>query len=277
MFLMPLSCCGILVSPPQLEVSATKHVRPLVVWDYVFMCLMPLFCTNIFCFQILHCGSSSGNTDHRELLMAILAWFQPQALPKISGWWKAILSIIRYISSSTKPSAHNAEQQIYVFSVAQNFWVCNSDYFLVLRFRLTNIWLGEMVSFLCFPFELKVEFEATKKYISTLVWWQMEESMEAVRRVQAQLQMGSKCSYTIFEQHENKIVMCDGNKFLYLVFVGCFFSQHLGLLLEQLGQHLRLLWEQLWQQHLVCFVRTAASWLLLGQQLASRTTSSLAS
>jgi hypothetical protein len=35
----------------------------------------------------------------------------------------------------------------------------------------------------------------------------MEESMEAVRRVQAHLQMGSKCSYTIFEQHENKIVM----------------------------------------------------------------------
>jgi hypothetical protein len=28
-----------------------------------------------------------------------------------------------------------------------------------------------------------------------------------VRRVQALLQMGSKCSYTIFEQHENKIVM----------------------------------------------------------------------
>jgi hypothetical protein len=68
-----------------------------------------------FCFQILHCGSNSGSTDHIELLMAIPAWFQPQALPEISGWWKAILSIIRYISSSTKPSAHNAEQQIYVF------------------------------------------------------------------------------------------------------------------------------------------------------------------
>jgi hypothetical protein len=27
----------------------------------------------------------------------------------------------------------------------------------------------------------------------------------------------------------------DGNKSLYLVFVGWFFSQHLGLLLEQLG------------------------------------------
>jgi hypothetical protein len=31
------------------------------------------------------------------------------------------------------------------------------------------------------------------------------------------------------------------------------FSQHLGLLLEQLGQHLGLLLEQLGQQHLDCF------------------------
>jgi hypothetical protein len=38
---------------------------------------------------------------------------------------------------------------------------------------------------------------------------------------------------------------------------GGFFSQHLRLLLEQLGQHLELLLEQLEQQHLVCFVRTA--------------------
>jgi hypothetical protein len=38
----------------------------------------------------------------------------------------------------------------------------------------------------------------------------------------------------------------DGNKSLYLVFVGVVFSQHLGLLLEQLRQ-----------QHLGCFVRTA--------------------
>jgi hypothetical protein len=38
----------------------------------------------------------------------------------------------------------------------------------------------------------------------------------------------------------------DGNKSLYLVFVGMVFSQHLRLLLEQLGQ-----------QHLSCFVRTA--------------------
>jgi hypothetical protein len=37
----------------------------------------------------------------------------------------------------------------------------------------------------------------------------------------------------------------DGNKSLYLVFVGVIFSQHLGLLLEQLGQHLGLLLEQL--------------------------------
>jgi hypothetical protein len=36
----------------------------------------------------------------------------------------------------------------------------------------------------------------------------------------------------------------DGNKSLYLVFVGVIFSQHLGLLLEQLGQHLGLLLEQ---------------------------------
>jgi hypothetical protein len=49
----------------------------------------------------------------------------------------------------------------------------------------------------------------------------------------------------------------DGNKSLYLVFVGVIFSQHLGLLLEQLGQHLGLLLEQLGQHHLGCFVRTA--------------------
>jgi hypothetical protein len=49
----------------------------------------------------------------------------------------------------------------------------------------------------------------------------------------------------------------DGNKSLYLVFVGVVFSQHLGLPLEQLGQHLGLLLEQLRQQHLGCFVRTA--------------------
>jgi kinesin family member 15 len=42
------------------------------------------------------------------------------------------------------------------------------------------------------------------------------------------------------------IVVNDGNKSLYLVFVGVVFSQHLELLLEQLGQ-----------QHLDCFVRTA--------------------
>jgi predicted component of type VI protein secretion system len=33
---------------------------------------------------------------------------------------------------------------------------------------------------------------------------------------------------------------------------GWFFSQYLGLFLEQLGQHLRLLLEQLEQQHLGC-------------------------
>jgi hypothetical protein len=38
---------------------------------------------------------------------------------------------------------------------------------------------------------------------------------------------------------------------------GWFFSQHLGLLLEQLGQHLELLLEQLGQQHLGYFFRTA--------------------
>jgi hypothetical protein len=51
----------------------------------------------------------------------------------------------------------------------------------------------------------------------------------------------------------------DGNKSLYLVFVGVLFSQHLVLLLEQLEQHLGLLLEQLGQQHLDCFVRTTAS------------------
>jgi hypothetical protein len=49
----------------------------------------------------------------------------------------------------------------------------------------------------------------------------------------------------------------DGNKSLYLVFVWVVFSQHLELLLEQLGQYLGLLLEQLGQQHLDCFVRTA--------------------
>jgi hypothetical protein len=49
----------------------------------------------------------------------------------------------------------------------------------------------------------------------------------------------------------------DGNKSLYLVFVGVIFSQHLELFLEQLGQHLGLFLEQLGQQHLDCFVRTA--------------------
>jgi hypothetical protein len=52
----------------------------------------------------------------------------------------------------------------------------------------------------------------------------------------------------------NQWLNCDGNKSLYLVFVGViFFSQHLELLLEQLGQHLGLLFEQLGQQHLDCF------------------------
>jgi hypothetical protein len=51
------------------------------------------------------------------------------------------------------------------------------------------------------------------------------------------------------------LIRSDGNKSLYLVFVGVVFSQHLGLLLgqhlelllEQLGQHLELLLEQLGQ------------------------------
>jgi hypothetical protein len=56
-----------------------------------------------------------------------------------------------------------------------------------------------------------------------------------------------------------RYVGTDGNKSLYLIFVGLIFSQHLELFLEQLGQHLGLLLEQLGQQHLGCFVRTAAS------------------
>jgi hypothetical protein len=48
----------------------------------------------------------------------------------------------------------------------------------------------------------------------------------------------------------------DENKSLYLVFMGVIFSQHLGLLLEQLEHHHGLLLEQLGQQHLGCFVRT---------------------
>jgi hypothetical protein len=43
------------------------------------------------------------------------------------------------------------------------------------------------------------------------------------------------------------LIKADGNKSLYLVFVGVVFSQHLRLLLEQLGQHLGLLLEQLGQ------------------------------
>jgi hypothetical protein len=39
------------------------------------------------------------------------------------------------------------------------------------------------------------------------------------------------------------LFVSDGNKSLYLVFVGVIFSQHLELLLEQLGQHLGLLLE----------------------------------
>jgi hypothetical protein len=62
-------------------------------------------------------------------------------------------------------------------------------------------------------------------------------------------------------------VFLDGNKSLYLVFVGVIFFQHLELLLEQLGHHFKLLLEQL-QQYLGCF---------LGQQLAPRIASSLAS
>jgi hypothetical protein len=58
--------------------------------------------------------------------------------------------------------------------------------------------------------------------------------------------------------HEPSLNLCDGNKYLYLVFVGMiFFSQHLELLLQQLGQYLALLLKQLGQQHLDCFVRTA--------------------
>jgi hypothetical protein len=46
----------------------------------------------------------------------------------------------------------------------------------------------------------------------------------------------------------------DGNKSLYLVFVGVVFSQHLGLLLEHLGQqHLGCFFRTAGQQHLDCF------------------------
>jgi hypothetical protein len=51
---------------------------------------------------------------------------------------------------------------------------------------------------------------------------------------------------------------CDGNKSLYLIFVGVVFFQHLGLFLEQLGQHLRLLFEQLGQQHLDYFFKDSS-------------------
>jgi hypothetical protein len=45
-----------------------------------------------------------------------------------------------------------------------------------------------------------------------------------------------------------------GNKSLYLVFVGVVFSQHLGLLLEQLGQqHFRYSFRTAGKQHLDFF------------------------
>jgi hypothetical protein len=52
---------------------------------------------------------------------------------------------------------------------------------------------------------------------------------------------------TMIRRHVNILcVQDDGNKSLYLVFVGLVFSQHLGLLLEQLvQQRLGLLLEQL--------------------------------
>jgi hypothetical protein len=62
---------------------------------------------------------------------------------------------------------------------------------------------------------------------------------------------------TVVHADASMTIAVDGNKSLYLVFVGVVFSQHLKLLLEQLGQHLGLLLEQLGQQHLGCFVRTA--------------------
>jgi hypothetical protein len=64
-------------------------------------------------------------------------------------------------------------------------------------------------------------------------------------------------------------VHIDGNKSLYLVFVGVVFSQHLGLLLEQLGQYLELLLEQLGQQHLGCFLRQQHLGCFLRQQDSS--------
>jgi hypothetical protein len=66
-------------------------------------------------------------------------------------------------------------------------------------------------------------------------------------------------------------VALDGNKSLYLVFVVVVFSQHLGLLLEQIGQHLGLLLEQLGQQHLGCFLGQQDSSILT----AFRTTVSI--
>jgi hypothetical protein len=60
-------------------------------------------------------------------------------------------------------------------------------------------------------------------------------------------------SHTLPQCHALQGVGDDENKSLYLVFVGVVFSQHLGLLLEQLGQLLGLLSQQLGQQHLDCF------------------------
>jgi hypothetical protein len=63
----------------------------------------------------------------------------------------------------------------------------------------------------------------------------------------------------------------DGNKSLYLVFVGVVFSQHLELLLGQLGQHLGLLLEQLGQQHLSCFLGQLDSSILTAFRTVSWT------
>jgi hypothetical protein len=50
------------------------------------------------------------------------------------------------------------------------------------------------------------------------------------------------------------VTLLDGNKFLYLIFVGVVFSQHLGLILQQLGQqHLGCFFRTTGQQHLYCF------------------------
>jgi hypothetical protein len=152
----------------QLEVSDYQQQSmwgPWIFEDYVSDVII-LY--KHFCFQISPCGSSSGSTDHIELLMTISAWFQPQALPKISGWWKTILSIISYISSGTIIVLMILNSKYMYFLLPKSLEFCNFDCFPVLHIQVDEHLTGRDGKLLCFHFELKVGFTEAKKYISPL-------------------------------------------------------------------------------------------------------------